>query len=202
LADLLSVDDDAVSVARLYGNDAVLDLREMLGELLSQEHMPYLAALRYRPQGLLKRSRWEMDWDLQREEDATGERLDVPIPPKYTSGDFQKPSYWRQRGRLDMPKERLISYPGAGLNGDQLLLGWAGWDPREQALALCGLIEERESVDGWGTDRLTPLVAGLTEVMPWVRQWHSEIDSNIGVSPALALDAYLASQRERYSVAE
>ena len=204
LADLLRVDDDAVSVVRLYGNDdAAVDLGEMLEGILAQEHVPYLAALRYRPQGLLKRSQWEMDWDLQRQEDATGKRLDIPMPPKYTSGDFQKPSYWRQRGRLDMPKERFISYPGASLDGDQsLLLGWAGWDHREQALALCGLIEERESVDGWGTDRLAPLIAGLAEIMPWVRQWHSEIDSNVGVSPALALDAYLASQRERHSVAD
>jgi hypothetical protein len=199
LADRLCADDDAMSVARLCGNDLAVNLGKTLEGILSQEHVPYLAALRYRPQGLLKRSQWEMAWDLQRQEDATGKRLDIPLPPKYTSGDFQKSSYWRQRGRLDLPKERFISYPDVGRDSDQsLLLGWAGWDYREQALALRRLIEERESADGWGMDRLAPLITGLAEVMPWVRQWHSEIDNNFGVSSALDLDAYLASQRNRY----
>ena len=33
-------------------------------------------------------------------------------PPKYTSADFLKTSYWRHRGKLDVPKERFVSYPG------------------------------------------------------------------------------------------
>jgi uncharacterized protein DUF7008 len=48
------------------------------------------------------------------------------------SVDFLKSSYWRHRGKLDVPKERFVSYPGAGRDGDpSLLIGWAGWDHRE-----------------------------------------------------------------------
>lgn len=79
---------------------------------------------------------------------------------------------------------------------------WAGWDHREQALALYGLIEERQNVDGWGTDRVTSLIKGLAEVMPWVRQWHNEVDPKFGQSVAGILDAYLASQRERHGITD
>lgn len=201
LADLLRKDADVVSVARLLKNDPDADLAKVLTEIIADEHVPYLAQLRYTGEGLLKRTQWEDTWDLQREEDATGERLDIPVPPKYKNTDFQKPSYWRNRGKLDVPKERFISYPKAGPDSDNsLLLGWAGWDHKEQAQALYGLIEERQNVDGWGTDRVTPLILGLAEVMPWVRQWHDEVDPAFGQSIADVLDGYLAAQRERHGI--
>jgi hypothetical protein len=200
LADRLRTDSDIVSVTRLLaGPDA--DLADILAAVVADEHVPYLAQLRYRPDGLLKHAAWEQTWDLQRTEDQTRQRLDIPAPPNYTSADFVRNSYWRLRGKLDVPKERFISYPNASPDGDDsLLLGWAGWDHRERAQALITLIEERSSADGWSVSRLTPLLAGLAEVIPWVRQWHDEIDPVYAQSPADAYDAYLASQRERYSL--
>jgi uncharacterized protein DUF7008 len=53
------------------------------------------------------------------------------------------------------------------------------------------LIEERSTTDGWGKDKLTPLLAGLAEVMPWVRQWHDQVDSSFGASPAREYRAVL-----------
>ena len=202
LADRLRADADVVSVARLLaGPDA--DLFDVLNEIIADEHVPYLAQLRYKGEGLLKRAQWEQTWDLQRAEDRTGQRLDIPVPPKYKNTDFRKTSYWRHRGKLDVPKERFISYPGASPDSDDsLLLGWAGWDHREQAQALTTLIEERATTDGWDTDRLTPLLAGLAEVMPWVRQWHNEIDPTFGQSPADAYDAYLTTQREQRALTD
>ena len=202
LADLLRPDADVVSVVRLYaGQDA--DLFDVLNEIIADEHVPFLAVYRYKGEGLLKRTLWELTWERQREEDRTGERLDIEVPPKYTSADFWKTSYWRHRGKLDVPKERFISYPGAspGIDGS-LLLGWAGWDQREQALALTTLIEQRSTVDGWDTERLTPLFAGLAEVMPWVRQWHGKIDPAFGQSPADALDDTSPIRRESRSLTE
>jgi len=195
LADRLRADTDFVSVARLLaGPDA--DLADVLASILDVEHVPYLAQFRYKGEGLLKRAVWEQTWNLQREEDRTGKTLDIPVPPKYTSADFHKPSYWRHRGKLDVPKERFISYPGASPDSDDsLLLGWAGWDYREQAYALITLITQRSTTDGWGVDHLTPLIAGLAEVMPWVRQWHNEIDPSFGQSPADAYDEFLTAQR-------
>ncbi|WP_232304055.1 hypothetical protein [Pseudofrankia sp. DC12] len=40
------------------------------------------------------------------------------------------------------------------------------FDHREQAQALATLIVDRHENDGWDGARLTPLVAGLREVMP------------------------------------
>ena len=117
------------------------------------------------------------------------------MPPKYTSADFRKASYWSNRGKLDVPKERFISYPLASPDGDgSLLLGWAGWDHREQAHALMTIIEDRATRDGWERERLLPLIAGLAEVMPWVRQWHGEVDPAFGMSPADAYASYLEDQ--------
>lgn len=198
LADKLRTDEDVVSVARLLkGPDA--DLAEVLVEIIVTEHVPYLAALRYKDTGLRKRAQWERTWEQQREEDATGERLNIAVPPKYASGDFRKPSYWRNRGKLDVPKERFISYENAGSEADtSLLLGWAGWDHREQAHALMILIEERGTHDLWDTHQLTPLIAGLREVLPWVKQWHSEIDPDFGDSWANAYTSYLEAQQLRH----
>ena len=106
------------------------------------------------------------------------------MPPKYTSADFRKNSYWQARGKLDVPKERFILYPDAGRETDPTpLLGWAGWDHAQQSLALSLIIGDREK-DGWDDDRLVPLVAGLAELQPWVEQWHGEVDPDYGVSLA------------------
>ncbi|WP_405088318.1 BREX-2 system adenine-specific DNA-methyltransferase PglX [Microbispora sp. NBC_01389] len=195
LADALRRDADVVSVAELYAGGK--DLEKVVAELVADEHVPYLAALRYKDSGLRKRADWEDVWDRQRAEDAAESqeakkkiRDAIPVPPKYGSGDFLKPSYWRNRGKLDLPKERFVSYPYAGRDGASstkdgaLLLGWAGFDHREQAQSLATLIVEREQSDGWGADRLAPLLAGLREVLPWVRQWHGEFDAAYGASPA------------------
>ncbi|MGN9804738.1 DUF7008 domain-containing protein [Micromonospora sp. L32] len=120
------------------------------------------------------------------------------MPPKYTSADFLKGSYWKHRGKLDVPKERFVSYPGASRDGDpSLLVGWAGWDHREQAQALATLIVAREQEDGWAADRLSPLVAGLREILPWVRQWHGEFDPERGASPADIYAGFLAETTNR-----
>jgi hypothetical protein len=200
LADRLRGDADFVAVARLYaGSDA--DLAAVVAAITDAEHVPYLAALRYKNTGLRKRAEWEQTWDQQRQEDATGQRLDIPVPPKYASADFRKTSYWSNRGKLDVPKERFISYPLASPDGDgSLLLGWAGWDHRQQAHALMTIIEDRRGRDGWECERLVPLIAGLAEVLPWVRQWHGEVDPAFGMSPADAYASYADDQMDRCGV--
>ena len=46
-----------------------------------------------------------------REREAIPDDPEIPVPPKYATADFQKSDYWRLRGKLDVPKERWISYP-------------------------------------------------------------------------------------------
>lgn len=203
LADELRRDDDVLTVAGIYAPGR--DLGKVIADLVADEHVPHLAALRYKESGLSKRADWEQVWDLQRQEDALPDeaakrefRKQIPVPPKYTSADFVKGSYWRHRGKLDVPKERFISYPGASRDGDpSLLVGWAGWDHREQAQALATLIVAREQEDGWAAERLLPLVAGLREILPWVRQWHGEFDPEWGASPADIYDGFLAETTNR-----
>lgn len=195
LADILDRDADFRDVLRLWAGDPNAATGTALAKLLADEAVPFLSAYRYKPSGLDKRADWEHTWSLQRREDA-GEKLDspIPVPPKYASADFVKTSYWTHRGTLDVPKERFISYPGAGRDSDSTeLLGWAGWDHAAQALALAALISARIE-EGWDTPRLVPMLAGLHELAPWVRQWHNEIDPEYGESVADTIDDELATR--------
>lgn len=184
LADDVARDAEMVSVLALWEGRPDVPVTQSLVRLLADEGVPFLAAYRYKDSGLRKREAWEETWRLQRLEDA-GEKVGaIAVPPKYTSADFRKNSYWQARGKLDVPKERFILYPDAGRETDPTpLLGWAGWDHAQQSLALSLVIGEREK-DGWADERLIPLMAGLTEVQPWVEQWHGEVDPSYGVSLA------------------
>lgn len=194
LADLVERDDDLVSVLGLWSGRRDQSVTQLLRSLLDTESVPYLAAFRLKDSGLRKREAWEHTWDLQRREDA-GEKVgDIPVPPKYTSADFRKASWWQHRGKLDVPKERFILYPDASRETDATqLLGWAGWDHAQQALALASVIQEREA-EGWSDERLIPLVAGLAELQPWVRQWHDEDDATFGVNLADYLEEELRTR--------
>ena len=184
LADEVTRDADMVSVLALWEGRPDVPVTESLEKLLANEAVPFLAACRYTDSGLRTRAAWEQTWDLQRREDR-GEKVGtIQVPPNYTSVDFRRSSYWRARGKLDVPKERFILYPDANRRGDPTtLLGWAGWDHAEQSLALSRIIGEREQ-EGWDDEQLVPLVAGLAELQPWVEQWHSEVDKRYGVSLA------------------
>ncbi|MGY4389018.1 BREX-2 system adenine-specific DNA-methyltransferase PglX [Streptomyces sp. TE12347] len=205
IADQLSTDEDFTSVAALYASDHLgkpdLPLAQVLAEVVADEHVPYLAAMRYKDSGLRTRKEWEDVWELQRKEDRTGERLDIEPPAKYKSSDFLRASYWSNRGKLDVPKERFISYPEAGPDADStLMLGWAGWDHKDQAQGLFDLLKARTTRDGWDTERIVPLLAGLREVMPWVVQWHGEYDDEWGDVPAEELVAEYEEQLRKHQV--
>ncbi|MGW8488401.1 BREX-2 system adenine-specific DNA-methyltransferase PglX [Streptomyces sp. NPDC055886] len=208
LADRMSSDADFVSVAALYASDHLgkpdLPLAQVLSEVVADEHVPYLAALRYKDSGLRTRAQWEKAWEEQRKEDKDGVRRDIDPPTKYKTSDFLRPSYWSHRGKLDVPKERFISYPEASPDGDStLMLGWAGWDHKDQAQVLSQLVEARTKGDGWDTERIVPLLAGLREVMPWVRQWHGEPDAEWdGDVPAEILEADFEALLRRHRVGE
>ncbi|MFE7129423.1 BREX-2 system adenine-specific DNA-methyltransferase PglX [Streptomyces sp. NPDC057638] len=184
LTDALSRDEDFVSVAKLYAPRK--ELAKVVAELITDEHVPFLSALRYKPAGLKKRADWEDVWDLQRKEDAAPDepakrkiRDSIPVPPKYTSADFLRASYWKARGKLDVPKERFVSY-GQTKAATPELYGWAGWDHREQAQALATYFTNT----ALSTEEITPFLAGLLELQPWLAQWHGEFDMLYSGSPA------------------
>ena len=145
-----------------------------LVDLMGFEAVPYIAALRYSDTGYQKRAAWEHTWDLQRREDRGEKPGDIPVPPKYDPKDFRDPVYFRLRGKLDVPKERFISYPGCESDQDgEPVYGWAGWNHLQQAQALAALYQKRKTEEAWTKDRLTPMLAGLLELLPWIQQWHN-----------------------------
>ncbi len=136
LADIVRQDAQFLEVGELFRGDQAFDLSGLVAELVEAESVPLLPVLRYKPSGLRKRVEWTQTWDLQRQEDAIDARCKlakdhadylteieagalkkkevgtIAVPPKYTSADFLKSHYWRLRGKLDVPKERWVSFPG------------------------------------------------------------------------------------------
>ena len=120
---------------------------------------------------------------------------DLILPPKYRSSDFLKPTYWRLRGGLDVPKERFVSFPTMSRDNDPtLLVGWAGWNALELCQAVATYYAEVIEQDGWPPERLTPLLAILQENLPWLKQWHNEVDPEYNQRLGDFFETYLHSQ--------
>lgn len=120
---------------------------------------------------------------------------EIPRPPKYSKPDFQSPVYWRLRDALDVAKERFILLPFVNREGDDApVVGWAGWSHLQQAQALTAWYAERTQHDGWSGVRLIPLLAGMAELLPWLKQWHNEIDPEFGDRPGDVYESWLEGE--------
>ncbi len=219
LADLVARDEAFRSAAALYRGREDYDLTKLVTELASAEAVPYLASQRYKPSGLKKRARWERTWELQRAEAALDARVElpendpqrltpkqaekrkreeigeIPVPPKYKSADFRSSTIWSHRGKLDVPKERFVAYPGAEREADPTpVFGWAGWTALERMKALATYTLERKDREGWPQERLLPLLAGLAELLPWVKQWHNDFDPTAGMGLGDYFAGFLAEE--------
>ena len=65
--------------------------------------------------------------------------LAIPVPPKYKSSDFlstEGARYWALRGKLDVPKERWVSFPHCAGPDGTLVISWAGYDHLQLAQAI------------------------------------------------------------------
>jgi hypothetical protein len=131
---------------------------------------------------------------------STSGGLSIPVPPKYTSADFLKTDFWRLRGKLDVPKERWISYPYCSTDSDPtIVVGWAGWNHLEQATALVAYYDARKR-EGWDAKRLTPLLAGLDQLLPWIHQWHPEVDPAYGETAGQSFETLLEQDAHELGV--
>lgn len=181
LADAAGRDAEFMQVAALYAGHADFDLNQLVANLVVAESVPFLPVLRYTDTGLRKRDQWEDTWALQRREDAGEDVGKIPVPPKYQSKDFLKADFWRLRGGLDVPKEFWISYPGCERGADgSLVIAWAGWDHLQQATALATYFIDMKEREGWSRERLQPLLTGLLELVPWLKQWHNDMNPDFG----------------------
>jgi hypothetical protein len=180
-ADTARTDGDFLQVAELYRGRSDFDLVDLVTELVLSESVPFLPILRYKPSGLAKRAQWETTWALQHLEDEGKQKDPIPVPPKYTSKDFLDGSYWRLRGKLDVPKERFILFPHCERAADPSpVILWAGFNHLQQAQAIAAYYLDMKDREGWTAERLTPLLAGIAEVVPWVKQWHNDPDPDHG----------------------
>jgi hypothetical protein len=207
LADLARQDAKFMEAAELYTDDPAFDVVQLVTELVENESVPHLPVLRYKPSGLRKREEWEETWDLQRREDAIDARTKLPVddpeylspneadklkrrevgeiavPPKYTSADFLASHYWRLRGKLDVPKERWVSFPYCEGQDGTPTFAWAGNDHLQLARAISAhYVDVQERIGGRDDPRLVPLLASLIELLPWLKQWHNDVDPEFNMA--------------------
>lgn len=198
MADIAAADAEFLQVASLYRGRPDFDVAALVAELVEGESVPLLPILRYKPAGLRKREVWERTWNLQRREDAGEDVGEIPVPPKYATADFLKSDYWRLRGKLDVPKERWISFAHCSTESDPTLaVVWAGLNHLELATAIIAYYDARKR-EGWDAKRLTPLLAGLDQLLPWIHQWHSEIDCEFGETAGQSFQTML--ERDAYEL--
>ncbi|WP_435821319.1 DUF7008 domain-containing protein [Micromonospora parva] len=77
-----------------------------------------------------------------------------------------KVSYWRHRGRYDVPGERFVSYGHPGGAIKDATVGWSGWAVEDRTMVLSNLASAAPT-----REDVVPLLAGLLELLPWVKQW-------------------------------
>jgi len=206
LADSLGQDSSFMATAACLAGHADFDVSKLMADLVHDEAVPVLSFCRYTKPGIEKQLEWKRTWELQRKEDGIDSRTrldprdpqylsepqatslkrqqvgDIPIPPKYQSADYAHDTYWSLRGKLDVPKERFISFPYCEREGDpSLVVGWAGWNHLERAEAIAAYYVAMKDTEGWPPERLTPLLAALHELVPWLEQWHNELHPEYGV---------------------
>ena len=214
LADIAKSDSQFITVGELYRNDPAFKIEKLITELVEAESVPHLPILRYKVTGLRKRLEWEHTWELQRQEDTPpspplerGGGIDspplqggarggsIPVPPKYASTDFLKPNYWRLRGKLDVPKERWIAFPHCQSEDGTLAIAWAGYNHLQLAQTLSTYyIDIKERIGGSNDPRLAPLLASLVELIPWLKQWHNDIDPEFGLAMGDYYEGFLIEE--------
>ena len=196
LADVARQDADFMQVAELYRDDPAFDVPKLVSDLVEGESVP--PVLRYKASGLRKQTEWERTWELQRQEDRLASKWeetkedrplggsatlpDIPVPPKYTGSDFATTSYWRLRSKLDVPKERWVSFPHCEGADGTLMIAWAGYDHLQLARAISAhYVAVQERLGGRDDPRLIPLLGCLIELLPWLKQWHDDVNPEFGM---------------------
>ncbi|MFT4908201.1 MAG: hypothetical protein ACI978_002290 [Oleispira sp.] len=116
---------------------------------------------------------------------ATGKKSvvvgDFSPPPVYKKNDFKQPRYESIRSKQDVPKERFFSLPGCEKDGDStLVIGWAGMNHLQRATAIATWYLDRKETDGWEAEKLIPMLVAIDELIPWLKQWHNDIDPEFG----------------------
>jgi hypothetical protein len=195
LADRAARRPEFQNAAQAYTGTDMFDPAKLTQELALTDAVPAYAAARYKGKGLEKFAAWQQVWDLQRREDAGEAVGEIPLPPKYASADFKKSSFWKLRGKLDVPKERFFSLPGSDHPDGTPILGWAGWNHLQRAQRIAAYYMDLKDQHGAERPRLLPLLDALEELLPWLKQWHNDIDPEYGERMGEYFAAFVAEER-------
>jgi hypothetical protein len=181
-------------LASLYRGRADVDIEALVVGLVAKASVPHLESLVFSKTGLRKLRRWHETWSHQRNEDNEDSIAITAAPDKLTKADYSKGSYYDCRGKLSLPQERFIGFPYCERDGDgSLVLGWAGWDHIQRATAVVAYFDARKR-EGWAAERLVPLLASLDQLLPWIHQWHPEIDKEYNESAGDSFQTLLNSE--------
>ena len=181
LADAVRADAELHADRRAVRRPRRLRPRAARGRAGRGESVPFLPVLRYTDTGLRKRAQWEDTWELQRREDAGEKRRQDPRAAQVQEqglpeGRLLAPA--RRAGRAQgtlrqLPRLRTRRRHQPAHRLGRLEPPAAGHRPRR-------LLPRDEGERGLGAARLQPLLAGLLELVPWLEQWHNELDPAYG----------------------
>jgi type I restriction-modification system DNA methylase subunit len=195
LARKVSSDRRFLELAHALKGTADFDVETLVQQLIVRDAVPMLPAARYKDSGLRIRSIWDEVWACQRREDAGESVGPVPVPPKYTSSDFKSAAYWSLRGKLDVPKERFISFPGCERESDPSLpILWAGYDHLQQAKAIAAYYQDLKENEAAPPAKLGKLLACILELLPWLKQWHNDVDPEYGARMSDFFESFLHAE--------
>lgn len=122
---------------------------------------------------------------------------EIPVPPKYTSADFLNSNFWKLRGKLDLPKERWVSFPYCEGEDGTMVIAWAGYNHLQLAQAIAERYEQAKELEG---RKLVPLLTCIGQLIPWLKQWHNEIDPTFGTRLGDYFEGYLAEEAKALEI--
>jgi hypothetical protein len=142
---------------------------------------------------------WEARLNLEQAHRKRERIGDIAAPPKYAAADFLSPTIKRLRGDLDVPKERFFSLPRGDAPGESLY-GWAGWNHAQRVRAIAGTYTDAETRQGWPVAQLVPLLIAVHEELPWVFQWHNQIDDELGLRLGDYFREWLGTELQKHGL--
>lgn len=130
----------------------------------------------------------------------------IPVPPKYKSSEFISTGgarYWALRGKLDVPKERWVSFPHCESSDGTLTIAWAGHNHLQLAQSISAFYMDVLERQGGSEDpRLVPLLGCLIELQPWLKQWHHDLDPEYNQRMDEVFDGFTTEQLKTLGLTE